>query len=344
MTKKGDMIDAFSNRQPSGRVPLWELEFHLWDQVSGQHLVIGQEYQGLTEREKDNALYNNAEIFLSVSEQLHFSAITLPSQYWEIGPQTPAYYWLPEEGRIRQAQILRKLAPEDLMLVANCTALLGMPMREDYVDFAYQLFDAPDEIDVFAEQRLQDGIQDAIRFFNLGVEIGLSTSDLADNHSTFMNPLQLERFVWPYLDRWVEALNELGMFSILHSDGNLGACLDRIADSGVDCLQAIDPTAGMNMLGVKQKVGSRLCLSGNIDCRLLLSESPDSVFEATKELLNTCKAGGGLILGASNAVQSVVPVENYLAITRAWEKFGGYSTPTEDHWLPEPSLIPSIPA
>jgi uroporphyrinogen decarboxylase len=327
MTRKEDMIEAFSNRQPAGRVPVWELEFHLWDQVSGKRLVIGQEYQGLTEQEKEKALYHNAEIFLSVSEQLHFSAITLPSQYWEISPGAPAYYWMPEEGRDRQALILRNMAPDDLMLVANCSALLGMPMREDYVDFAYRLFDAPNEIDALAKQRLQDGIQDAIRFFDLGVEIGLSTSDLADNHSTFMNPSQLERFVWPYLDRWVEALKELGMFSILHSDGNLRACLDRIADSGVNCLQAIDPTAGMNMLRVKQQVGSRLCLSGNIDCKLLLSESPDSVFEATKELLNTCTGGGGLIVGASNAVQSVVPVENYLAITRAWEKFGGYSAP-----------------
>jgi uroporphyrinogen decarboxylase len=168
-----------------------------------------------------------------------------------------------------------------------------------------------------------------VRFFDLGVEIGLSTSDLADNHSTFMNPRQLERFVWPYLDRWVEALKKLGMYSILHSDGNLDACLDRIADSEVDCLQAIDPTAGMNMLRVKQKVGSKLCLGGNVDCRLLLSESRDSVFEATRELLNSCKGGGGLILGASNAVQSVVPVENYLAITRAWEEFGGYAEPAE---------------
>jgi hypothetical protein len=120
MTIKEDMFEAFSNRQPAGRVPLWELEFHLWDQVSGQHLVIGQEYQGLTEREKEKAVYKNAEIFLSVSEQLHFSAITLPSQYWEIGPGTPAYYWMPEEGRNLQARILRKMASDNLMLVANC--------------------------------------------------------------------------------------------------------------------------------------------------------------------------------------------------------------------------------
>lgn len=236
----------------------------------------------------------------------------------------PAYYWLPEDGRDLQARVLRKLAPPDLLLAANCSALLGIPMGDDYIPFALQLFDAPDEIDTLAEKRLQDGIRDARRFFDLGVEIGLSTSDLADNHSTFMNPHQLQRFVWPYLDRWVEELDKMDMISILHSDGNLKACLERIADSGVSCLQAIDPTAGMDMRQVKQQVGSRLCLSGNVDCRLLLTGSPDLVFEATRDLLVSCKAGGGLILGASNAVQDAVPVENYIALTKAWEEFGRY--------------------
>jgi uroporphyrinogen decarboxylase len=325
VSRRDNIIAALSNHQPSGRVPLWELEFHLWDQVSGNQLVLGHDYQRLTEPEKDRAVHSNAEIFISVSERLNYSALTMPSQYWEIGPGMPAYFWLPEEGRDRQARVLRKMAPVDLMLVANCSALLGMPMSEDYVNFAYQLFDAPDEIEALAERRLHDGIRDARRFCDLGVEIGLSTSDLADNHSTFMNPQQLDRFVWPFLDRWVEALREIGMFSILHSDGNLHACLERIADSGVNCLQAIDPTAGMDLHQVKQQVGNRLCLAGNIDCRLLLSNNPKAVFGATRDLLNNNKQGGGLILGASNAVQSVVPIENYFAMIQAWNEFGGYS-------------------
>lgn len=327
MTKKDDLIAALTNRQPEGKVPLWELEFHLWDKFSGRRLILGEEYQRLTAREKELALAHNAEIFISVSERLHFSALTMPSMYWEIGQGNPAYYWLPEDGRDRQAETLRRLAPPDLMLVANCSALLGIPMGDDYVPFAYRLFDAPEEIDALAEEKLQQGIRDAARFRDLGVEIGLSTSDLADNHSTFMNPSQLDRYVWPYLDRWVEALKRLGMFSILHSDGNLSDCLERIADSGVDCLQAIDPTAGMGMLEVKRRVGSRLCLAGNVDCRLLLADDPEAVYQAARELLLSCSSGGGLILGASNAVQPEVPAENYLALHRAWEDFGGYPAP-----------------
>lgn len=324
MTKKEDMIAALSNEQPVGMVPVWELEFHLWDQMSGRHLIIGQEFQYLTSAEKKRTLYKNAEIFLLVSENLHFTALTLPSQFWEIGPGVPAYYWLPDEWRYRQAKVLRQMAPSDLMLVANCSSVLGMPMGDDYVEFAYKLFDAPEEILALAEKYYQEGIQSAYRFREVGVEIGMTTSDLADNHGTFMNPRQLDRFVWPYLNRWVDTLKKMGMYSILHSDGNLNACLNEIVTSGVDCLQSIDPTAGMIMGEVKQKVGGRLCLSGNVDCKLLLLGPPEFVYESTRQLLTTSKGGGGLILGASNAVQSVVPIENYLALTQAWEKYGIY--------------------
>ena len=39
-----------------------------------------------------------------------------------------------------------------------------------------------------------------------------------------------------------------------------------------------------------------------------------------RDLLLRCKPGGGLVFGASNAVQSEVPVANYRAMARAWRE------------------------
>ena len=60
----------------------------------------------------------------------------------------------------------------------------------------------------------------------------------------------------------------------------------------------------------KDIVGARLCLCGNIDCGLLLLGGPEAVYDATRDLLNTCKDGGNLVVGASNAVQPEAPIEN----------------------------------
>jgi hypothetical protein len=51
---------------------------------------------------------------------------------------------------------------------------------------------------------------------------------------------------------------------------------------------------------------------------------PEQVYIATRDLLLDNKAGGGLVLGASNAVQPEVPIGNYWAMIEAWRDYGRY--------------------
>jgi uroporphyrinogen decarboxylase len=164
----------------------------------------------------------------------------------------------------------------------------------------------------------------ARRLRDLGIEAVFTASDIADNRGVFFNPAQMERFILPYLRRWAERVKEMGLYTILHTDGDVYSCLEDLAESGIDALQAIDPVAGMDMRAVKDAVGDRLCLCGNVDCGLLVMGTPEKVYAATRDLLLGCKAGGGLVLGASNAVQEEVPIGNYWAMIEAWREFGQY--------------------
>lgn len=319
------MIAALEKQQPKpgSSVPIWELEFHLWDKFSNHHLFLGREFEKLTTKEQDKALHTNTEIFIDISEKLNFAAITVPGGYWEVAPGEPAYLWLPEKTRLEQIKILRQMAPE-LMLITGASGTLGIPEANDFVEFSIKLFTEPQEIDLLAQKRLQEGVDAAKKLIDCGIDAVYSASDLADSRSPYYNPEQMERFVLPYLRKWASEVKKTGTYAILHSDGNLMPYLDKIADSGVDALQAIDPVAGMDMRTVKDQVGNRLCLCGNLDCGLMVTGSQEQVFEATRDLLVTCKDGGGLVLGASNALQQEVPAENYLAMVNAWKEFGVY--------------------
>jgi uroporphyrinogen decarboxylase len=323
VSKMSDMIDALCGRQPADAVPVWELEFHLWDQASGRHIVLGQEFAALSRVEQERALHANAEIMLSVSDALCFAALTVPSGYWEIAPGEPAYYWLPGEARYRQVEVLRQMAG-DLVLIGNSGGVMAMPGAAEYVTFSYKLFDAPEEIDERAQATLERGLQQARRFCDLGVEAAYTASDIADNHGLFFSPAQMERFILPYLRRWAEGVREMGCYAILHTDGDVTACLEAFADSGLHALQAIDPVAGMDIRAVKAQVGDRLCLCGNVDCGLLVRGTPQEVYDQTRYLLADCAAGGGLVLGASNAVQVEASIENYRAMIDAWREYGQY--------------------
>ncbi len=321
MNKKDDMIAALQRRQPSTAVPIWDLEFQAWNAVSGKHMVLGKEFEDLTTAEQEKAMHTNAEIMISVAAEMHWSAITTPSGYWNQAPGQLAYFVLPDEARYRQFAILRKLAPKDLMLIGSGGGILGANYGEQFCDW---MFNEPEIIDAIAEQCLNGAVERAGRFRDLGVEAVFSASDMADNSGPFFNPQQMERWIYPFLKRWSDALRNMGLFNILHTDGNLTAYMDKIADSGIDAIQAIDPVAGMDIVATKEKVKGRLCLCGNVDCGLLLTGTPEEVFEATKSLLLACKPGGSFVLGASNAVQPEVPVANYRAMIEAWKHYGTY--------------------
>ncbi len=323
MSRKADMLAALQRRQPADRVPLWELEFHIWDQASGKHVILGREFEKLTSAQQEEALHTNAEIILSVSEDMQFSAVTVPGRFWEVAPGEPAYYWLPDEAHLRQLQILRKMAG-DIVLVVGAGGVMCMPGALEYEDFAIKLFEAPDEIEARAQNGSKRGIERLKLVQDHGADAVFTASDIADNHGPFFNPAQMDRFILPFAKLWANAAHELGMPCIFHSDGNLMPVLESLASTGVDALQAIDPVAGMDIMKVRDLARGRLCLCGNVDCGLLLTGTPDQVYAATTNLLNQVKPGGAFVLGASNAVDRATPVQNYRALTAAHRDHGKY--------------------
>ena len=322
------MRAALAHRRPDGAVPIWELGFHLWNSFSSRPVLLGREFEKLTAAEQDAALHANAEIMAAVAEELHFAAITVPGNYWEVGPGVPTYYWLPPEARLRQAELLARVAGDQILLVVHTGGVMYMPPPATYVEFSLKLFDAPEEIDLIARDTFHSGVEQARRFRDVGVEIMCSPSDIADNRGPFFSPLQMARFILPYLKKWADEVRALDAYSILHTDGNLYPILDDLAAAGLDALQAIDPVAGMDIRKVRTRIGNRLCLCGNIDCGLLVAGTPEDVYRVTCALLRDCKADGAFVLGASNAVQQEVPPANYRALVRAWKDCGSCSSPT----------------
>jgi uroporphyrinogen decarboxylase len=307
---------------PGEMIPLWELEFHGWEHFSDRPLVVGTEFAGLSRKEQGTALHRNAEVIAGVSEQLGFSAVTVPGGYWEIAPGHPAFYWLPEGAREEQIRLLGDLLGGTVMLAAGCPAVLAMPDAGEYLEFAYTLMERPEEIGQRARNLFNSGIELADRLLDLGIGALYTASDLADNHGLYFDPGQMETLILPYLDRWAEHVNGKGGLSILHSDGNLDACLDRIADTRVMALQAIDPTAGMDLFSARKAVQGKLCLCGNLNCSLFISGTPQQLYEQTRDVLKASGSGGGWVLGASNALEKEMKKENYLAFLQARRDFG----------------------
>ncbi len=315
-----DMVAAFACQRGEGAVAFWELEFQCWDKASGRHMVLGHEYSDLSREEQERALRTNSEIFVGVAEEYGFSAITAPNLYWEVAPGAPAFYWLPPEGRYEQIRQLRQMAEDDLMLVGISGGVYGMPPANFYQEFMMKLYDAPEEIEELTGNALRNGIENAKCLRDAGVDAVLTASDIADNRGPIYSLELMERFVFPRLHEWVQNVKDMGLYAIIHTDGNLYSCLEHIIESGVDALQAIDPVAGMDLKKTKELAGDRICLCGNVDSGLLQTGPEDEIYRRTQEVVKLAESRGGIVLGASNAVFHETPIEHYKALVRGYQE------------------------
>lgn len=323
MSRKADMQAVFKGELPN-LIPTWELDFYLYGKFSEKPYVVGAPFIKLTRAERDRQLGLNAEIMCEVGRALGFSGITVPAWYWEAAPGHPAYSWLPEEDRETLFKRLVALGGDDFFFVVHTGGVIGMPPAHIYEDFCCDLIEAPEAIDTIVAERLQQGLEAAERWAELGADGFLMPADLAMNSGPFYSPPQMERFIFPSLRAMAEKIRSLGGYSILHTDGNITDLLAGIAASGVDALQALDPIAGMRLDKVKALVGDSLVLCGNVDCCTLLAGTPAKVAEETALCIEQGKPGGRYVLGSSNVIEPEGPRENFASMVETWRKDPGY--------------------
>jgi uroporphyrinogen decarboxylase len=158
-----------------------------------------------------------------------------------------------------------------------------------------------------------------------GAKIVYTGDDYAGNRGPLMSPKHFRDLFYPGLRRVMGGYKELGLYVIKHTDGKLWPIIDMVIDSGIDCLDPIDPQAGMDLADVKAKYGHRVALKGNVDCAQTMTfGTPEDVIAETKAALRKGAPGGGFILSSSNSIHSSVKPENYLAMLDTLAKYGGY--------------------
>jgi len=183
----------------------------------------------------------------------------------------------------------------------------------------------PDLATLIMDKVLACNLEVVRRAIRAGAEVIVLGDDYASNQGPMMGPAVFAEFILPRLKRMVDLIHEEGALCVKHSDGNLYSLLEMIVSAGPDGLNPIEPVAGMELAKVKQLVGDRVCLVGNIDCARLLSYgTPEEVRQAVRQAIADGGPGGGFILSSSNSIHSSCKGENLVAMVRACHEFGRY--------------------
>ncbi len=147
-----------------------------------------------------------------------------------------------------------------------------------------------------------------------GIDVVATTDDVATRTGLLFPPAVYDEIIGPCFRKVIAGFKECGCKVIKHCDGDIMPLLEFWIDCGIDCIDPIDPSAGLTLAGMKEACGDRICLKGNVDCMGALQHgTPEEVAAETRECL---RIGGpsGYILSSSNTIHRGVKPENFTAM------------------------------
>ena len=170
--------------------------------------------------------------------------------------------------------------------------LMGMALDPDWVtdmvltfaDFTLKHLDV-----LFAEE----GPPDFFWFYE----------DMGFKDKPFMSPAMYEDLVAPGHKRLFDYAHALGLPVMVHSCGFVEPLVPGLIRAGMDCLQAMEVKAGMDLPRLARQFGDQIAFCGNIDIRIIATNDRAQIdAEMNRKIRPVLKQGGGYILHSDHSI------------------------------------------
>jgi uroporphyrinogen decarboxylase len=135
--------------------------------------------------------------------------------------------------------------------------------------------------------------------------------DMGYKLSPFMSPAMYREIIWPAHKRTFDYAHSLGLPVIVHSCGFIEPLVGGLIEAGMDCLQAIEVKAGMDLLKLKRLYGDRIAFMGGIDARALISNDLKALEAELKAKVPYVSEGGGYCLHSDHSIPDQIEYETY---------------------------------
>jgi len=310
MTPKERAIAALNLKQPD-IVPTWELVFFPTKEAFGEDWMPAQNWDELSQRDRDAVAEHNAQLYIKVAERYDYSIIF--ENFAATG-----------EHSIAIAKKIREMAGDRYLIVRHGDATYGIPDGSWMEDFFVKLFEQKEEMIQKAADSVTHAIENNKVFIDNGFDGFALCSDYCYNSGPFLSPPMFREFITQHLARLVDGYKRMGAWVIKHTDGNIMPVLDQLVECEPHALHSLDPMAGVDIAEVKRLVGDRICLMGNVDCSKMQTGTRDDVIRSAEYAMNSGKPGGGYFFCTSNCVFPGLPLERYDLIIDVYRQHRQY--------------------
>ena len=144
--------------------------------------------------------------------------------------------------------------------------------------------------------------------------------DMAGRSGPMIGPAMIREFIVPYYRRVWDMLAGRGtrLFD-QDSDGDMRPVIASFVEAGVNCMHPMEPAAGMDIVQIRRKYGTRLAFYGGIDKHVIRRSRQEIVAELEYKI-PPIVATGGCVLGLDHRIPNGTPLESYrFYVKKAWE-------------------------
>jgi len=309
MTPK-ERAEAALNLRIPDMVPTFELEFQLEEEMFGKKFLRNDDLIGKTIKEREKLINENAEYMIKVYDALEYSIIPI--------------HYLDLDGMKDTAKHIRKQIGNKFMLTTHGDGTFAIPDGDTMEEFIYSLNDDPDGVKVIAEKNARDAIERNKELIHAGFDSFILCSDYCFNQGPFLSPTMFREFIQPYLYKIIKETRSAGAYTIKHTDGNIMPILDQLVECKPHALHSIDPMAGVDIKLVKEMVGDKVALCGNVHCAALQTGTDKEVIDSAEYCLTHGKKNGGYIYCTSNIPFKGMKPERYKLVLDVWKRMRKY--------------------
>jgi uroporphyrinogen decarboxylase len=170
--------------------------------------------------------------------------------------------------------------------------LMGMALDPDWVR---------DMVSVYADLTLmhmdilfaEEGLPDAFWFYE----------DMGFKEKPFMSPEMYKDIIQPGHAKLFDYAHSKGRKVVVHSCGYVAPLVPGLVAAGMDCLQAMEVKAGMDLPTLAKAFGDRIAFCGGVDIRVIARNDRQAIdAEINRKVRPVLEMGSGYILHSDHSI------------------------------------------
>jgi uroporphyrinogen-III decarboxylase len=143
-----------------------------------------------------------------------------------------------------------------------------------------------------------------------GVDSILIADDLGSNKNLLISPELYNQFFFDWHRRVCDLAHTYDVHVHLHSHGNIMKILDRLVEAGIDMLNPLDQSEGMDLSTIKGQYGDRLTLVGGLDRHIYYLNDQD-MEHCMAQAVKIGRPNGRFILCDPSGIPDDIPTETF---------------------------------